>query len=141
MSKLCWNYKRKRKNLKNGLRSQEENLKDGYLTGMMKVCDQDVQEFPGSGPADQRVERDLAEETGISPLPADTDHGADIPFYTAAGGVEDPGDFRIEQLADAQQIVFIFQTQFDPIAQISVSPVSRINSERTNKQFDFPIRH
>ena len=76
----------------------------------MKMCDQDIQEFPGSRPADQRVERDLVEKTDISPFPADADHGADIPLYTAAGGVEDPGDLRIEQFADTQQIVFIFQT-------------------------------
>jgi len=77
---------------------------------MMEMGDQNVQKFSGSGPVKQWMERNLPEAADISSLPADTDHRADIPFHAAARGVEDPGDLRVQQLTDAQQIVFIFQT-------------------------------
>ena len=76
---------------------------------MLKISDKNIQKFSGCRSAIQRLQRNGAEETNISPFPADPDHSTEIAFYTAAGCAKGFGNLWIKQFTDAQQIVFIFQ--------------------------------
>ena len=81
------------------------------------------------------MQGDFLKESKISPLPADLDSSADIPFHAAAGSVEIFGDLRVEKLADSQKIIFIRKTETNAIVQLAISPVGRADPKRTQQAF------